>query len=139
MLDDFVALSSILTGEQNLDKGLAQQYIQRILQEPLGSQLENLLTLFHEIQARGGDIVGEVRKHIIENAALSPLAKQIIILWYTSAVPEPDGKNWRFGSPEEYFSGLIWSVIQAHPPGLSGGYFGHWKYPPDNSPNTARG
>ena len=36
------------------------------------------------------------------------------------------------GRPEHYFAGLFWRVIEAHPPGLSGGYFGHWTYPPDN-------
>ena len=40
----------------------------------------------------------------------------------------------RYGTPEEYFSGLAWKIIGAHPPGLSGGYFGHWRYRPDNEP-----
>ncbi|MBD1895504.1 sugar dehydrogenase complex small subunit [Coleofasciculus sp. FACHB-129] len=134
MLDDFVALSSVLTGEHKLDRNLADQYMQRVLQEPVGNQLENLLKLFYEIQSEGDDIVGKIRKQIIENSTLGPLAKQIIILWYTSGFPEADGKTWRFGSPEGYFSSLMWSIIQAHPPGLSGGYFGHWKYPPDYIP-----
>ena len=32
---------------------------------------------------------------------------------------------------EDYFDALMWSVIGAHPPGLSDGYYGHWRYPPD--------
>jgi hypothetical protein len=38
----------------------------------------------------------------------------------------------QFGSPEQYFRGMMWSVIRAHPPALSGGYFGYWRYPPEN-------
>ena len=40
----------------------------------------------------------------------------------------------RYGTEEEYFSGLAWSAMGAHVPGLSGGYFGHWRYRPDNEP-----
>ena len=42
--------------------------------------------------------------------------------------------NLRYGTQEEYFSGLAWSIVGAHVPGLSGGYFGHWRYRPDNEP-----
>jgi hypothetical protein len=35
-------------------------------------------------------------------------------------------------SPATYFGALLWPVIGAHPPGLSGGYFGHWRYLPDD-------
>jgi hypothetical protein len=40
----------------------------------------------------------------------------------------------RYGTQEEYFSGLAWLIIGAHVPGLSGGYFGHWRYRPENEP-----
>jgi hypothetical protein len=40
----------------------------------------------------------------------------------------------RYGTQEEYFSGLAWSILGAHVPGLSGGYFGHWRYRPENEP-----
>ena len=26
---------------------------------------------------------------------------------------------------------LVWDAIGAHPPTLSNGYYGHWKYPPE--------
>ena len=35
--------------------------------------------------------------------------------------------------PEDYFDSLIWRAALAHPKGLSGGYFGHWRYPPEDS------
>lgn len=35
-------------------------------------------------------------------------------------------------SPTPYYSALIWPSIKSHPIGLTGGYFGHWKYIPEN-------
>jgi hypothetical protein len=63
------------------------------------------------------------------DTSLRELAKTIIVLWYTG-----DLLNTRETDmpAEHYFSGQIWSVARAHPPALSGGYFGHWTYPPDN-------
>lgn len=37
---------------------------------------------------------------------------------------------------EDYFESLIWRAALAHPPGLSGGYFGHWRYPPEDLPDA---
>lgn len=153
MLDDFLALSSFLINEPNLDRGLAAQYLERLLEAPVeGDQMdhriETLLSTFREIRAKGGDIEEGIQKRILEDDAISPIARQIIFVWYTSALligskkPEgavnleigrPDGSTTlQFGSPEQYFRGLLWSVIHAHPPALSGGYFGYWKYPPEN-------
>src|SRR5690349_13269070 len=111
-------------------------------------RVEALLDTFREIRKGGGDLEEGVRQQIINNETLSPVARQIIYLWYTSALlvrsVKPDmavnletgrpdtGTTLQFGSPEQYFRGLIWSVIRAHPPALSGGYFGYWRYPPEN-------
>ena len=35
--------------------------------------------------------------------------------------------------PEDYIDSLIWRAALAHPRGLSGGYFGHWRYPPEDT------
>jgi hypothetical protein len=75
-----------------------------------------------------------VKQHILGNDTLRPTVCQIILLWYTSAMW--DNLNippvMRYSTPEEYFSGLAWRIMGAHVPGLSGGYFGHWRYRPDN-------
>ena len=151
MLDDFIALSSVLIGEQNLNRELAQKYLDRLLAvsvvgDPMPKRVEALLNAFREISK--GDLEEGVRQQIMNNDTLSPLARQIIYLWYTSAflvrsvkpdmpvnleTGRPDtSTTLQFGSAEEYFRGLIWSAIRAHPPALSGGYFGYWRYPPEN-------
>jgi hypothetical protein len=54
--------------------------MQRVLQEPVGNQLENLLKLFYKIQSEGDDIVGKVRGRIIESLsrAANPIWKSQI-------------------------------------------------------------
>lgn len=153
MLEDFIALSSILIGTRNPDRELAQEYLDRLLAVPVGGdpmlkRVEALLNIFREIRDGGGDLEEGVRQRIINNDAVSPIARQIIYLWYTSAflvrsvkpdtavnldTGRPDtSTTLQFGTPEQYFRGLMWSVIRAHPPALSGGYFGYWRYPPEN-------
>lgn len=136
MLDDFISLSSILTGKADLDRRIAERYLSRISSSEAGGKLEDLLGTFREIEAAGGEVAQEIDQRIMNDASLGPLAQQIIVLWYTSALHSKDAEGhdlWDFpDDPDEYFSGLVWSVIHAHPLGLSGGYFGHWKYPPEN-------
>jgi hypothetical protein len=136
MLEDFIALSGVLTGNKELDRTIAQQYLLKISADVHGHKLGDLLRTFREIKAAGGDVVKGISQRIMNDETLGPLAQQIIVLWYTSALHRKDNKGndvWDFSNdPNEYFSGLIWSVIHAHPLGLSGGYFGHWKYPPEN-------
>lgn len=133
MLQGFIALSSALTGEHTLDQDLALAYLERVRgTEPHGQHLERLIQVFEEIQESGGGIDEQIEKKIMKDASLGPLARQIIFLWYTSALPSDDGKVWEFGSAQQYFAALMWASVHAHAPGLSGGYFGHWKYAPDN-------
>lgn len=132
MLKDFIELSQVLVGQPRLDQELADSYLNRIRPlAPHGQHLDQLIAVFKEIKAGGGNINSEIETRIMKDAALGPLAQQIIFIWYTSGV-SADGEVWQFGSAEEYFSALLWPAIRAHTPGLSGGYFGHWKYPPEN-------
>jgi hypothetical protein len=132
-LEDFVRLSEALSGWTGLNQRLAQSYLDRVRGiNGLGQHLDDLISVFKKILAAGADINSEIQKQIMADATLGPLARQVIFLWYTSALPSVDGKVWQFGSAEEYFAALLWPTVRAHVPGLSGGYFGHWKYLPDN-------
>jgi hypothetical protein len=132
-LEDFIRLSEALIGWTGLDQRLATSYLGRVRAiDGLGQHIDDLVAVFKKILAAGGDVNSEIQKQIMEHATLGPLARQVIFLWYTSALPSADGKVWQFGSAEEYFAALLWPTVRAHVPGLSGGYFGHWKYLPDN-------
>jgi len=141
--DDFLALSRILTGVGNLDVDLGRQYLDRLNSSPFNPLLTQILRIYQGLR-NGVDVAEQVKKQIVGNDSLRPTVCQIILLWYTSAVQDNLGMNppaspvMRFGTQEEYFSGLAWSIIGAHPPGLSGGYFGHWRYRPDNEPKGSK-
>ena len=140
---DFLALSRILTGVDNLDADLGRQYLDRLNSSPFNLFLDQILKRFRELKHKP-DVADEVKKQIVAIDSLRPTVCQIVLLWYTSTVQDnlgmepPAAPVMRFGSQEEYFSGLLWTIIGAHPPGLSGGYFGHWRYRPDNEPKGSK-
>ncbi len=140
---DFLGLSRILTGVDNLDADLGRQYLDRLNSSPFNSSLSRILKRFQGLRDKP-DVVAQVKKQIVADDSLRPTVCQIILLWYTSTVQDNLGMNpsaspvMRFGTQEEYFSGLAWTIIAAHPPGLSGGYFGHWRYRPDNEPKGSK-
>jgi len=132
----FVNLSVALTGVSGLDPRLASEYMERLRGVPAGRHLPQILEVFRNILAGCGQLEAAklpelVQTQIMDNSDLGPLAREIIILWYIADVTGADGKP-QTGPPEHFFRGLIWPVIQAHPPALSGGFMGHWKYPPDS-------
>jgi hypothetical protein len=140
MLDDFMVLSRVLTGVEDLDVSLGRQYLDRLVSSPLQLQLSAILERFREFK-KDEKLVEQVKAKIVEVDSLRPTVCQIILLWYTSTVqdnlgigPPAPSLSFRYGTPEEHFSGLVWKIIGAHPPGLSGGYFGRWRYRPDNEP-----
>jgi hypothetical protein len=75
-LDSFIALSKVLTGEKKLDKTLADQYLQR-LKAVYPVPIQDVLKAFGDIAA-DKHLVFEVKRRIVESAALAPFAQQII-------------------------------------------------------------
>jgi hypothetical protein len=129
VLPQFLELSRHLTGVEPLDEDLGAELLARVTGGPLGATLPGLLAEFEAVRAGGGDIVDGISRRIMGVEALAALAQQITLLWYTSAFEA--GGGWQFGTPRQYFGALMWPIIGAHPPALSGGYFGYWKYPPE--------
>lgn len=134
MLAQFIELSQILTGcELDVEQGSA--HFERLLSTPLVPSIQDVLKRFERLPKRSA---AEVQRKLVADAALRPTLCQIVLLWYTSALrdSESDPSVLRYGSEQEYFGGLVWRILGAHPPGLSGGYFGHWRYRPDNEPKA---
>jgi len=139
-IEDFLELSRVLTGVKALDPELGKQYFERLIGTPFGPVLQQILQQF-SAPTKSEDSE-QVTHKILADDKFRPTICQIILLWYTSAMQDnpSDPKtvtNMRFGTQEEYFSGLGWGIIGAHVPGLSGGYFGHWRYRPDNEPSES--
>jgi Membrane bound FAD containing D-sorbitol dehydrogenase len=142
-ITEFLALSRILTGADDLDAELGRQYLDRLNSTPFSPLLREILGRFQGFKDNPG-VAAQVKKQIVADDSLRPTVCQIILLWYTSTMQDnfgmqpPAAPVMRFGTQEEYFSGLAWTMIGAHPPGLSGGYFGYWRYRPDNEPKESK-
>jgi hypothetical protein len=132
MVDQFMELSEILTGCK-LDAEQGRAHFDRLLSTPLVPSIPDVLKRFEKLSKRSA---AEVERKMVADAKLRPTLCQIVLLWYTSALrdSESDPLVLRYGSEQAYFGGLVWRILGAHAPGLSGGYFGHWRYRPDNEP-----
>lgn len=93
----------------------------------------------------GADVMQRVLE--AEDYSADPIAKgaarALTYGLYTGLLPDLLGEDVQpgkaprdCGADEEldYFEAAVWRVIQAHPPALSGGYFGYWHYPPEDAP-----
>jgi hypothetical protein len=131
-IDEFLALSRMLTGVEKLNAELGRQYLDRLSSSPFDPFLLEILERFRGFT--DGPTTAEGLKQILGDEMLRLTICQVILLWYTSAMWDnlSNPITLRFGAQEEYFSGLAWQIIAAHVPGVSGGYFGHWRYRPDN-------
>jgi hypothetical protein len=88
----------------------------------------DVLTALVEAYAEGG----------LDGVAEHPrvgVARALCYFLYTGVPVDEEGKPTATSieTEEDYFEALLPRVIQAHPRGLSGGYFGHWHYPPEDS------
>lgn len=124
----FIRLSTILTGIDELPVVLAPDYRARLVAICGDAAVGAILALVDALPAEdtGASLIAQVTA----DQALAAVAEQLVMLWYASATLDPAGEL-TFGTTEQYFSSQLWSVIRAHPPALSGGYMGHWRYPPE--------
>lgn len=66
---------------------------------------------------------------VVGDPDLAPHARALLLFLYTGFAADGQPGN----APENHFESLMWRAALAHPPALSGGYFGHWAYPPDEA------
>jgi len=126
----FCGLSLVLTGEAVVAASTAERHL-KTLRDTLGAgQIDAILRRFGELKDQGGEITQAVRDGLVRDPNLGPLVRKITLLWYTGLIDTGQGPP-ALGSQDDYFEALMWSAVGAHPPGLSDGYFGHWRYPPD--------
>jgi hypothetical protein len=132
----FLALSRMVTGFSDLDAAIGRRYLARLLGSPYEPGLRKALGTFDAADSPG-DRQAVIRTQLESDESVRVAIIQVVLLWYTSAIqddPKAVPLKLRYGEPGEYFSAVGWKVIGAHIPGLSGGYFGHWRYPPENQP-----
>jgi len=147
LLASFVALSEALTGVAPLDRFLAGDYLRRFATQPrLTSALPLLIAAFREIAPDGKSPSDEaLKKRFLQDESLKFAAAQLIYLWYVSAFgiyASDDPKKqitWIYDEPEQYERALLWPVIHAHAPMMSGGpKKDHWRENPTAKPTRTR-
>lgn len=127
----FMRLSQQLTGFDDLSSSLAETYLTFLRAQPeVAATIDDLLSEFGLLERVGSDLQ-RFRSRIVENERFSEAIPRIIAIWYTASYRSANGDTHIVGA-EPYFQALLWPSIRAHTPGLSGGYFGYWAYPPEN-------
>ncbi len=147
-LEDFVGLSAVLTGFETAElhgTGLVESHYKTIL-DILGERIfGRLLLTWRQIrESEANDVDFDVRKKILENSLLGPVARNILVLWYTGNWNQMPGE-WRdqYGaaagdrtrvvSAAAYRQGLVWRAVLAHPPAAKQPGFGSWTPPPEGA------
>lgn len=145
-LDDFVDLSAVLTGFDNVElqgTGLVDSHFDTIT-DLVGERIfGRLLLTWREIRSdENVDNSAEIRSRILDNPLIGPVARNLMVLWYTGNWNQMPGK-WRdqYGaaagdrthvvSSESYKQGLMWRAVLAHPPAARQPGFGSWTPPPE--------
>jgi hypothetical protein len=128
-LASFLRLSKVLVGEENLPDDLVATHFEQA-NTALQDSLSALLERFDELLREGKDPTLAVRENIWPDARLGSAAEAILSLWFIGGIRNADG-DWDVVSADRYYRALVWDAIGAHPPTLSNGYYGHWKYPPE--------
>jgi hypothetical protein len=120
------AFCAALAGVEGISSRLARSALTRG-RERFGSAVDELVAAF----GRGG-------LDAVARSEHAGKARALAYFLYTGLLPgengEESGAIYATGvmGEDDYFESLVWRVVQAHPRGLSGGYFGHWHYPPED-------
>jgi hypothetical protein len=138
-LDDFVALSAILTGiaagnlRPQLDThGTAATYLQ-LVQSRAAAAFGTLLSTYRANKSKSAQEIGTL---ILtqSGAAVANVAKSITLLWYLASWYDPaklpDTSRFTVVSSDAYTQGWVWRVGQTHPMGYSTWRFGYWHQAP---------
>jgi hypothetical protein len=127
--DAQINLCRSLTGVEEISARHCSSVLRRARARFGDASIDSLLTRFGE----GGTSA------IFADAEIAGHARAIIYCLFTGVLPDAKGEELTAATPapdlddpEDYFEAVLWRVVQAHPPGLSGGYFGHWRYPPED-------
>lgn len=142
-LNEFLDLSVALTGFDRSHlrgTGLIADHLETLDSVVSPPIVDQLLQAYAALpKGETGDAL--LSKHILEDALLGPLARSLIVLWYTGSWtpfpndwPAPMGRSpldvARVVSQAAYYNGLQWSAAGAHPPGALPPGFASWASPP---------
>jgi len=143
-LNNFIQLSELLLDESNLNKDLAKAYFQIIIDQSPdiygsgdeytkyltdsnnGAPLDIMFEVFHQVCKESTETQLNVLSELFAtDSTLAPIANNILVVWYNGYL------NTQYPPAKFYSEALIWKTISANPPGITGPYYGHWAYLPE--------
>jgi hypothetical protein len=134
-MDEFLALSSLLTGLASLktvdplsvESRMARDYL-RLMKEQFGPGFEALLAIYRSAATAPDPLKALVESPGFKDDAAAA-ARQIVNMWLLSQYGGGPGK-----APDQdagfYEKGYVWPAIAAHPIGFSHRSYGYWATKP---------
>ena len=133
-MDEFLALSSLLTGLASLKKvdplsaesRMARDYL-RLMKEQFGPGFDALLAIYR-VAATRPDPLNALTQDPGFSAEVDTAARQIVNMWFLSQyggagkLPDQDAGF--------YEKGFVWPAIRAHAIGFSHLSYGYWSSKP---------
>lgn len=133
LTENFLALSRVLTGFDNLDdRTLAQTYIDRLLKESTHAGNNALTDLLQTFTQNPDVLTGDGRLTAAYKNYMA-LLQDITVLWYINSI------NGQLGTARnnQYTEGLVWRAIEAHPMGYANSNVQfYWQYKPEDGMYT---
>ncbi|HUP50697.1 MAG TPA: hypothetical protein VNA04_18125 [Thermoanaerobaculia bacterium] len=148
LFEEFLTFSSVLTGFKTFrlrGTGQAEVYFSTVNDIVGEGMVKELLETFRGVVRGAGDDAAAfergLRREILSDGKLGPVARHVIKLWYVGIWYELPGE-WReaYGenekdrtfvvSPVSYTEGLLWPAIGANPSGAKPLGYGMWATPP---------
>lgn len=143
-MEGFLSLSSELTAFSVFElrgTGEADAYL-RVITDVLGPELlEQAITSHQRLTGTSTERQLQLRRQILGDPKLGPLARNIIKMWFSGVWYElPRAWKSAYGQlpadktftvrPSSYTEGLLWKTIGANPPGAKAPGYGSWADPP---------
>lgn len=145
-LDCFLRLCATLTDfsvTELISTGMGKHYLALCQQQAGNQNIEWLLQKSELLGAEPSEFT--VRAELLADERAGPLCRHLMVLWLLG-IWDPLPIQWieayydktkiegRSYVPSEkaYVEGLVWKVIEAHPPGSRHTGFGSWSEPPGN-------
>jgi hypothetical protein len=134
-MDEFLALSRLLTGLSALEKldplsvesRMARDYL-RLMKEQFGPGFDALLAIYRKVATGPDPLQALVHDPGFASEPVDTAARQIVNLWLlsqyggTGKLPDQDAGF--------YEKGFVWPAIQAHAIGFSHRSYGYWSSKP---------
>lgn len=130
-LAGFLALSSVLTGVEQLDPTLGQIYLQSLQEHPdLQVSVGDLLQQAQAGMAAMPTTIEELENSgIFENEATRTLANKITEYWYTGIYETPQGEQ----VVATFVDALAWKTLTFTKPQTICGSYMFWTEPPESA------